>query len=413
MTLDLDAPLRSGPPPKAASDGWLLKASAGILVLGVLAAANIFVLQIADPKPETLVLRQTPPPQNDAIQTTVQSDQTASRVENGVKIVYGTSENSEPAPDPAITGATQIATPAPAPPQPRPDGATEAFLSPGGAKVITLAPANSSQIGQPLEVAHLPEDTALEELGNGLLLPRVTPEGRRPMDIYARPWSGGNGKRIAIMIGGIGLSQTTSQQAIDRLPPEITLGVSPSGNSLNRWMRAARKKGHELIVQVPMEPFNFPDVNPGPETLRLSSSGQTNVERLQTSMAAITNYTGVSNYLGARFLANEQAITPIFREVGQRGLLFFNDGSAKTPGLQASASAMGIPYVEADLVIDASRTPAEINARLRALEDLASARGQAIGTGAALDLTIETVAAWANDAKKRGFEIVGVSALAD
>jgi uncharacterized protein len=38
--------------------------------------------------------------------------------------------------------------------------------------------------------------------------------------------------------------------------------------------------------------------------------------------------------------------------------------------------------------------------------------GYAIGTGSAFEATVDTVAAWANGAKKRGFEIVGVSALA-
>ncbi|MEM1377966.1 MAG: divergent polysaccharide deacetylase family protein, partial [Pseudomonadota bacterium] len=113
------------------------------------------------------------------------------------------------------------------------------------------------------------------------------------------------------------------------------------------------------------------------------------------------------------FMTSADATNPIFREVGQRGLLFFNDGTAKAPRLAVNAEALGVPYVEADIVIDASRSPSEIQARLKALEDLANTRGVAIGSGSALGVTIETVATWANEAKKRGFEIVGISALAN
>ncbi|MEL6920257.1 MAG: divergent polysaccharide deacetylase family protein [Pseudomonadota bacterium] len=424
MTSPLDAPLR----PVRRPDIGLQKrkprfvtALPFFFVAAVALAANYGLNMFADPKPETRIASlpedeaaaNSQVARNEVTGTVPSSAPEPANVQNGVQIVYGT--DGQPG------GSDAGGTAAPAPPlattnapvpQPRPDGSTERFLSPGGAKIITLAPSAPS-VGQPLEVAHLPEDAALEELGEGLLLPQISPDGRRPMDIYARPWSGGGGKRIAIMIGGIGLSQTSSQMAIEKLPPEITLGFSPAGNSLSRWMRAARKKGHELVVQVPMEPFNYPQVDPGPTTLRLASSAQTNVERLHASMSSITNYTGVTNYLGARFMANANAVTPIFREIGQRGLLFFNDGTAKAPGLRASADAMGVPYVEADLVIDGSQSPAEIQTRLKALEDLATARGVAIGTGSALGMTIETVSTWANDAKKRGFEIVGVSALAD
>ncbi|MEO1748161.1 MAG: divergent polysaccharide deacetylase family protein [Pseudomonadota bacterium] len=418
MSLDLHAPLEPG---RKVQDkktlkhpSALLPVALGLACFGALVGGNLTLQQIADPKP-TATLVQLPTDivsQTEIATGSITPVSPTGRVENGVKIVYGTQDNTTSAPA-EERNSPQIAPIQPPIPKERPNGTNERLLSPGGAKIITLAPTNTPSVGQPIEVAHLPEDSALEEFNDGLLLPRITPDGRRPMDIYARPWSENAGKRIAIMIGGIGLSQTTSQRAIDRLPAEITLGFSPAGNSLNRWMRAARKKGHELVVQVPMEPFNYPDVDPGPDTLRLTSSADANITRLHATMASITNYTGITNYLGARFMTDTDAVTPIFREVNQRGLLFFNDGTAKAPGLKDSARALGVPYVEADLVIDASREPADINVRLKALEDLATARGIAIGTGAALDLTIETVAAWANDAKKRGFEIVGVSALAD
>ncbi|MEO1703014.1 MAG: divergent polysaccharide deacetylase family protein [Pseudomonadota bacterium] len=418
MSIDLHAPLQRDRKTKAdsrpAQSRGFLKIALGALVVGMLVGGNLAFQRVTDPKPGMTLLTLAPPDTSPTVLATasIEPAPKTERIENGVKIVYGTTENKTAAP--ALPGPSSplAATPPPLPKE-RPPGNSEQLLLPGGAKIITLAPSSTPSIGQPLEVAHLPEDAALEEFDGGRLLPLITPDGRRPMDIYARPWSENAGKRIAIMIGGIGLSQTTSQRAIDRLPPEITLGFSPAGNSLNRWMRAARKKGHELLVQVPMEPFNYPDVDPGPDTLRVTASADANIGRLRSSMASITNYTGITNYLGARFMTQSDAVTPIFSEVSQRGLLFFNDGTAKAPGLEESAKALAVPYVEADLVIDASRSPAEILARLKALEDLAWARGVAVGSGAALDLTIETVAAWANDAKKRGFEIVGISALAD
>ena len=74
-----------------------------------------------------------------------------------------------------------------------------------------------------------------------------------------------------IVIGGLGLSQTGTQQAIAKLPPEVTLAFAPQGNSIGRWMQEARRKGHEIVMQVPLEPFDYPNVNPGRNTLTVAA----------------------------------------------------------------------------------------------------------------------------------------------
>ncbi|WP_275428417.1 divergent polysaccharide deacetylase family protein, partial [Enterobacter cloacae] len=72
-------------------------------------------------------------------------------------------------------------------------------------------------------------------------------------------------------MGGLGMSQTGTQQAIAMLPAEVTLAFAPEGNSLIRWMQTARQNGHELLMQVPLEPFDYPRVNPGRNTLTVDA----------------------------------------------------------------------------------------------------------------------------------------------
>ena len=96
-------------------------------------------------------------------------------------------------------------------------------------------------------------------------MPIRAADGRRPVDVYARPWSGARGARVAIVIGGLGVSQTGTQEAIDKLPAEVTLAFAPQGNSIGRWMQAARRKGHEIVMQVPLEPFDYPECQSRPQ----------------------------------------------------------------------------------------------------------------------------------------------------
>lgn len=310
---------------------------------------------------------------------------------DGVNVVYGLPEGTEDTPaKPAMT---------------------EGRISEGGPKVIIVRDPTSVDIGQPVQMAHLPDDDALEESEWGEL-PVRTPDGRRPMDIYARPWSAGGGKRIALVIGGLGLSQTGTLRAIKELPPEITFAYAPQGHSLNRWMREARSKGHELLVQVPMEPYDYPRNDPGPQTLTVAANKEANLANLRWALGQISNYTGIVNYQGGRFATDADAIGPVLREISERGLLFMNDGTAGGANLAALARAYDTPYVTGDVVIDVTQDPSAITERLKELEKIAEARGYAIGSGSALEVTVEAVANWANGAKKRGFEIVGVSALA-
>ena len=375
---------------------------AGLAFVLAIGAANLGLIVVGDPAPETALLT-LPEPVDQVPDATITTATVGDPTEGGfagengdVQIVYGDDSAALPEqPQLPLPGAN--------------DG--ERLISPGGPKIITIRDPAAVDVGQPLELAHLPEDSALEDTEFGAL-PVRTPQGRRPMDIYARPWSGAQGKRIALVIGGLGLSQTGTDRAIKALPPEITLAFAPTGNSLQRWMRAAREKGHEILVQVPMEPFGYPEINPGPRTLRLASSTETNIENLHWALGRLTNYTGVMNYMGARFAGNEQAMAPVLSDLAERGLLFFNDGSAGGQQLARSASTRGVPYVGGHIVIDNSQDRAAIAERLKALEDLASAQGYAVGSGSALELTVEAVGEWANEAKKRGFELVGIAALA-
>jgi polysaccharide deacetylase 2 family uncharacterized protein YibQ len=242
-------------------------------------------------------------------------------------------------------------------------------------------------------------------------LPIRSVDGRRPVDVYARPWSGTRGARVAIVIGGLGLSQTGTQYAIQKLPGTVTLAFAPQGNSLDRWMRDARQSGHELLMQVPLEPFDYPNVNPGRNTLTVEASPAENLRLLHWALSRITNYTGVMNYMGGRFVADENAMEPVMKDLAQRGLLYLDDGTSARSVAPQLALKDGVPFAEGDLTIDASRDRGDILKKLDQLEATARAKGFAVGTGSAFQVTVDTVADWIGEAIKRGVEIVPVTAV--
>lgn len=243
-------------------------------------------------------------------------------------------------------------------------------------------------------------------------LPRIGPDGSRPLDVYARAATGlpGGGKptaRVAIVVGGLGISQSGTLDAIAKLPPAVTLAFAPYGQELDRLAARAREDGHEIMLQVPMEPFDYPDSDPGPHTLIASARPAENIEHLHWAMGRITGYVGLMNYMGGKLTSDALALAPILKEVGARGLGFLDDGSSSR---SVAASHKGeTPVARAEVVLDASARPEAIDRALERLESAARSGSVAIGTATALPLSVERISRWAKGLEARGILLVPAS----
>lgn len=265
---------------------------------------------------------------------------------------------------------------------------------------------------QATALAHLPDPKLAENSEFGVL-PKRSPDGLRPMDVYSRqPDTDGNFgvARVVLVVGGIGISQTGSQQAIRKLPAAVTLAFAPYGNSLTRWMQAARKAGHELLLQIPMQPFDYPANNPGKHTL-VTGGDSDNLENLRWLLARITNYTGVTNFQGGKFVTDRAAMKPVFDEFARRGLLFLDDGSVRNSLTADAADAALLPYAKSSLQLDAVRNRKSIRNRLEELSAEAKRTGLAIGYANAFPESIDMISTFAREAGSNGIEITPISAI--
>jgi uncharacterized protein len=245
-------------------------------------------------------------------------------------------------------------------------------------------------------------------------LPRISDSGSKPSVVYARPVSmnvtHSDSPRIAIILGGMGLSEDLTQRAAKELPPDVSLAFAPYGNNLQNQVDVARKNGHEILLQVPMEPVGFPATNPGPKTLLADSDKAANLEALHWHMSRFAGYTSIINYMGGRFLANPAALKPMLAEIKQRGLLFIEDGTMPLTAATSVAKMTGTQTRRANLVIDSDSNPQSIAAALSLLENEAETNGIAIGTGSGLPATIDAVKEWAKQAAERGIILIPASA---
>jgi len=256
-------------------------------------------------------------------------------------------------------------------------------------------------------------DTQLIEMSRNGPIPRIGPDGLRAAQAYARPFQvKPNSPQIAIVIAGLGISATATTEAINKLPGAVTFAFAPYGVDLDRVAARARGLGHELLLQVPMEPFDYPDNDPGPQTLLSSLSPEQNIERLQWAMSRFAGYVGVSNQMGARFSASELSFSPIMREIGRRGLIYVDDGSSPRSLAGQIAGGNSLAFVKANLALDAVPSAADIDRALLRLEAVARENGVAVGFASALPVSIERISLWAKSAESRGFTLAPITAAA-
>ncbi len=162
-----------------------------------------------------------------------------------------------------------------------------------------------------------------------------------------------------------------------------------------------------------MEPFDYPDNDPGPQTLLTTLDTGQNVDRLYWLMSRFQGYVGISNFMGGRFTASEPALAPVLKETAKRGLIYLDDGTSSRSLAGQIAGANNLAFAKAEVVIDAVPTPAEIDRALARLEAAARERGIAVGIAGALPVAIERIAKWAKAAEGRGFTLVPISAVAN
>lgn len=270
-------------------------------------------------------------------------------------------------------------------------------------------PAPAPVVAAPTDPNALLRERAPADMGG--FLPRVGPDGRRPMQAFATPFNPrAPGPRVALIVAGIGMNEVDSVTAGRTLRGAITFALSPYAGNPERVMGELRSAGHEVLMSIPMEPSEFPLNDPGPRALMTNLSIEDNLARLYWVMSRAGSYVGMTNALGMmrgeRLSGMADQIGMVHRELARRGLIFVDVRADAEPNHLSA-------HRRVDLVIDEVPTEERIDQRLELLSRLARDRGSALGLATQpRPVTIERIAAWTNGLADKGITLAPVTAIA-
>ena len=228
---------------------------------------------------------------------------------------------------------------------------------------------------------------------------------------YARPVAAPEGRpRIAVVVTGLGPSRAAASAAI-RLPGEVTLGFSSNAADLQKWIDLARAAGHEVILDVPMEPTNDAKAGPGPNPLSTSLPSARNLDRLDWHLGRAIGYVGVTHTVGSRFVTSPDDLRPVLMALKERGVMFLDSRTSGCGVAARLASAIGLPRAINNRLLDARASRMAIDRQLGEIERIARRAGQAVAVGRAFPVTLERIDEWLPTLDEKGLALVPISGV--
>lgn len=309
--------------------------------------------------------------------------------------------------------------PAPAPPPDRPAPSAAALPSlyppPPPEKPKPPAKAVAAAIDAPAPVqGRALTPAALLEAGPHGPLPRIASDGRLPWIVNNSKFDHGTRKpRLAIILTGLGLNAQTTEDAIIRLPPEITLAFVPYAESLPRWIQLAREFGHEVLISLPMESEGAADAGLGPRVISSQAGAQENLDRLRWILSRSPGYVGVVTWEGEKFLGNGQQAVPILQELALRGLLVVDSRQARSNIVQQQADVLGLPFAKSRGFLDSEQGVAALDRNLQQLEVITQRSGFGLAMAIAFPETVKRLVDWSKTVGQRGFVLAPITGVSE
>ena len=209
--------------------------------------------------------------------------------------------------------------------------------------------------------------------------------------------------KIAFIVDDLGLSAIATDAAINKLPAGVTLAFSPYARDLKNWIEKAKAKGHEVLLEVPMESKDFPAQDRGPLGLLTSLEAKDNQERLDNILKNTNGAVGVFDSMGSKYRESREHIDLVFTKLKDANLVYVQG----EPGVRVGEA--NVPTALADVIIDERPFRAAIDARLDYTERLAKYQGSVVASMSAKPVSFERLVLWLQQAEKKGIVLAPIS----
>ncbi len=185
---------------------------------------------------------------------------------------------------------------------------------------------------------------------------------------------------VVIIIDDIGYSSKIVDQFLSIGLP-LTFSVLPFSPQQKRIIKKIHDKKCEIMLHLPMEPVEYPRIDPGPGALLTSMTPGELTAHLDKALDAIPQAAGVNNHMGSKLTVDAEQMYRILSVIKQRHLFFIDSRTANKNVSRRLARNLKLPYAQRTVFLDNNLSVSKIRNQLLELVELAKQRGSAIGIG--------------------------------
>ncbi len=186
--------------------------------------------------------------------------------------------------------------------------------------------------------------------------------------------------RLALVLYGFGDDAEAARRCF-RLPVPFAVAIPPGTSGTTAEVRAAREAGREVVLHLPLEPVNYPQLDPGPGTLLVTMKPDRVTGTVRRWLEQSGPVVAVANHMGSLATQDMTLMGAVYRELRRRKLPFVHLEPAAGAVCRPLAADMGVLYEQPDAVLDGearARDAKALDARWAAVLERARARGRAM-----------------------------------
>ena len=186
--------------------------------------------------------------------------------------------------------------------------------------------------------------------------------------------------KVAIIIDDLGNNEKIAAKFLS-LDAVLTFSMVPHSPFSKQIARKAKANGVDIMLHLPMEPYEYPRIKPGPGTLLVSMTPDELLAQLKKNLDDIPHIKGVNNHMGSKMTALDAQMNQIFTIIKKRNLYFIDSRTTKETLGRQSARLLRVPFAERDIFLDHVQTPEFIRKQINRLVQMAYKQGEAVGIG--------------------------------
>lgn len=219
--------------------------------------------------------------------------------------------------------------------------------------------------------------------------------------------------KIALVVVGLGLDKKVTTRALTELPKEISVAFVPYAAQVSQQIEDARKDTREVMLTLPLEPIDYPKVDPGPLTLLTGVDEAENIQKLDKILMHADKTVGVVAFMGARFLTSKADLFPVLDTLKTRGFLFLDNRSTARSAVEPLAQRLSLAFTKNSRFLDEELSRGNIIQNLHELEEMARKDGKAVGIAFAYDLTLDVLVEWVKTLAENKIDLIPITAMLD